>query len=773
MNMMVIGAWDAEARRERYANMLHQQTGTDVVRLVENDLLEIALEARPAFIRECVPDAIIRLAPASTLRAFLPPNDRVRLALSEADTGNVSRELLEEAATAVAALPVGSTPRTAFWNGAIKHVQYQGLLWDHAPDWRCADLRAAAQARDVGATRLQTPSIMRRRSSTPPDPESRGASSASDRWRQIDWQAKLQRQPLRAVISDATAMIYRIRDERDRSCCVRMLPASVLLDVEAISLLRLLSEDDKAEVYCSLVTGPALTTSELRRFLEYLRALRIDRAIRVWLDAVARSPHRDRLEREIPDGIAREMLRRAHAQYLKHLEQVTPYPLPCFVSFEAQQMCHQLSDDDRRLADLWAGREASEFERAKMLSARMAELATKRYYEGLGHAVADVAISQVRGASSAWKTHDLLLDGEQAVDVKNARTTINSKGGYSEHALPRFKQDRDGTDVVITGVRSPYLTLDQLHLQKEIYFLAATILVLGECSRVELEALRETFVSEQLHDITFERPDQHARGVQEFLPPWVFSSPRRFDDIPSVLQYRSSIARVLEHDAPDRQALARLGLNPLPLYLQHGATLPAGWVEDLSEWAGFVAHRLTHHIRGSLPRLFLTLLTDFLDAVQTDRTGYTPAHYRAFLFPTTSTTPQLQPSWKTIPFGIFDPLESVESLVVSLERLWEHRATSRLSDFVEFQLTGSGLLRGRRRDHQARITLLAYCGGWIQKRGRCGNSPLILGEHQSCAECCYLVCDACGHCSERCEARVRRQESTAPPGDPSVAEWPP
>ena len=47
-------------------------------------------------------------------------------------------------------------------------------------------------------------------------------------------------------------------------------------------------------------------------------------------------------------------------------------------------------------------------------------------------------------------------------------------------------------------------------------------------------------------------------------------------------------------------------------------------------------------------------------------------------------------------------------------------------------------------------TLLAYCGGRIERKGPCGYKPLIKGPHETCNVCNHIICPKCNFCKKGC-----------------------
>ena len=102
--------------------------------------------------------------------------------------------------------------------------------------------------------------------------------------------------------------------------------------------------------------------------------------------------------------------------------------------------------------------EIGSYHASRLISARLAERCAAIFYEGLGDVVTDTSIEQLKNVTQGdWRDFD--LDVGYPVDVKNSRSTLNGRHHYSEHAVPKFKQDRmGGQDVRIVGIRSPYVS---------------------------------------------------------------------------------------------------------------------------------------------------------------------------------------------------------------------------------------------------------------------------------------------------------------------------
>ena len=79
-----------------------------------------------------------------------------------------------------------------------------------------------------------------------------------------------------------------------------------------------------------------------------------------------------------------------------------------------------IDPSDMQLCAQWAPEgwdNCSEYEKAKQLTARIAEKAALLFYRSLGCEVQDVALSQITGPGEDWKHFDILAD-DRLVDVK-------------------------------------------------------------------------------------------------------------------------------------------------------------------------------------------------------------------------------------------------------------------------------------------------------------------------------------------------------------------
>ena len=152
--------------------------------------------------------------------------------------------------------------------------------------------------------------------------------------------------------------------------------------------------------------------------------------------------------------------------------------------------------------------------------------------------------------------------------------------------------------------------------------------------------------------------------------------------------------------------------------------------------------------RPRLARLFLLLLSDFLSKLQESHVEtYEPIAYPRLLFEDGGPSESRR---RRRPLGIEDPLGTIRTLCESLQQLWNNREHLELSRFKQYRLSGGGILQGREVRGRPWETVLSYCGGRVEGKGRCGYAPLILGIESQCPVCRKLVCQHCGYCSESC-----------------------
>jgi len=443
-----------------------------------------------------------------------------------------------------------------------------------------------------------------------------------------------------------------------------------------------------------------------------------------------------------PATIKKPILEEYFSNFIKPIANFKLYP-KCTLTWSPKSVYGQhISETDIALAELWmSGKKDNIFDKARMVSARCAELVSMQFYRELGYTTVDISATQLHHHSNDWKLYDILLDDKIAIDVKNSRTPIHSER-YVEHCIPRFKENRSHHEIIIAGVISPYLSWNYM-TENDISFPIAPIKFIGETTLSKIQELEQLFCRDNIKITIYSN---------FIVPPWVFDYPSHFYNHQAECH---KLLRGLEL-LPTVEELNILNINPIPYFLAAGANLPSIWNNLLSEWQHDFYNRL-HSIRKkgriSLPTLFLSILTHFLEMIHQD--NYDPKGYINLIFNHNPSDKE-----KEFPLGIYDSLKITDKFCSTLSTLWKYNNESKLHEFVYFRFAGLGLLQGKRQNSNKLETILAYCGGWIEEKGKCGNNPLVIGVHKNCPECGKLICSLCGFCSDNCSAFILRKEES-------------
>lgn len=403
--------------------------------------------------------------------------------------------------------------------------------------------------------------------------------------------------------------------------------------------------------------------------------------------------------------------------------------------------------------EFWAGVcSVEKYSRCLVYSARTAELAALSYYRALGHIVEDVSAQQLEGKSKDWVTFDIRASN-RCIDVKNARQALHGPGHFVKHCVPRFKTDRTSLqDVAILGVLSDYRSSPDDYVKS-----LQTVTVLGEVTIQDLRGiyrwararfgngldLEGLWKPQYVSGWLFEYPDEHYVGRSSAIQA-VQPQLRRMKDagctgneVPGwmlVLCKADSVIAEFEMDEARRVLVNELraiqiavGLNRRSLYVYAmGLTL-----ECLSHKTapGEILARLLSILKIGMP-------------------------------------------WgsESTLLGLRDPQSYVEHLIETLTEIGQ-AAIERGLELTGFKLTHPAILLGIESSGRT-STLLAYCGGWQSQpfKAQCGNAPLTLARHSSCAVCGHLICDNCGHCANNCPACQTRQEKIVEASSNSSAE---
>lgn len=386
----------------------------------------------------------------------------------------------------------------------------------------------------------------------------------------------------------------------------------------------------------------------------------------------------------------------------------------------------ELKNDDVRLAKNWTDDFSILFNKSQMLSARLAEKAAKKFYESLGYKVDDISIQQLsENNDGSWKTHDLSINGNKSVDVKNARTPLHNDKIYVEHTVRKFKQDRNNRDVVIAGVLSKYI-VDYFNVYDKS---KDSIIFLGEITRNEIDKLEKYFCK---NNVDIEITNLTA------IPPYLFDYPEEF--YKDIINLREKLKSYLNNINENTIKYFEFkNINLIAVHLIAGMDLPDILKSQLTHHEKSLYEKIlkiSKYKRISLPELYLTVLTDFLDKALTQQLDDS-VNYKKLLEINYSNFLSIQ-----------DPLGLLNILCSTLKKLVENKESLQiLKDFDYFKFSSIGILRGRNKNDKKMTTLFAYCGGWIEGKGKCGHNHLIYGKEKTC-EHGYLICpeENCGYC---------------------------
>lgn len=479
---------------------------------------------------------------------------------------------------------------------------------------------------------------------------------------------------------------------------------------------------------------------------------------------------KDRLLAIAPDSVKSRFYKQHFSAFRESLNGLFSSITDANTTLRADDVYRDLDERDVEIAKEWAGKD-NDAVMAKMLSARAAEKATRKFYEAVGATVEDVSIRQLERQSTEWTTHDLLVDSSIPVDVKNARRPVSRANFYVEHTIPRFKLDRRNKHVRIAGVLSPYLQLDYIQNPSKAGFEIEDLIFLGETSRNKIDQLISAFGSN-----TFEV----TRVDERTVPNWVFAYPyawyRVFSD--NIRHFVGGCGwpdgNEWKYVLSDSEQMAAI-----PALCVTGKPLPAVISSRLAAWQTNFYSRLQSLIGNvpEMPVIFFAVLTDFLQRLKDGETDFSPDGYKTLLFVTSS---RINPGHSvSYPLGAIDPLGLVNGLVQTLSTLWKNRGDLNLDRFTNFRFSGLGILQGRERERNVWNTIIAYCGGTAYRmddsgnvvlgpdgkpvgvNGKCGNFPLVIGDSATCPTCGKLICKKCGFCCPPCQDRLFAERAKA------------
>ncbi|AZB71476.1 hypothetical protein [Synechococcus elongatus] len=429
------------------------------------------------------------------------------------------------------------------------------------------------------------------------------------------------------------------------------------------------------------------------------------------------------------------------------------YPYSQYISNNYRNL-YDFDSNDKELADLWGNRTRIDFEKAKMLSARGAEKLVQYFYRNLGSNVEDLAIHQINNKSIEWKKADICISQNnlsKLIDIKNSRQTINSDI-YSEFCIPEFKKNR-GKDVVIAAVLSPYLKLEFMN-SDGAPFKIQDPQYLGELSNSQLQSLNQDFRNDII------RLDMTRTDPKTYLPPWLFDYCSTFYQ--EQINIATQFLDLHEDEIPSYDDLLILNKNQIdyyiPIFIYANRSIPASWQDNVPSWKQTFIQLLYRSNKESLklPHIFIAILRHFLIMLSTNNNSYHPNQLLYFLNLNKAVSGN-----DINPLKIYYPLNIVSEFCQTLSTVWNNKNRLKLTGFKIFKFDGKGLLTGKfsEKDYHP-TTILAFCGGTIQGKGKCGYSPLIIGKDVNCHYCGKLICpkNDCGYCSYNCIGHKERNQ---------------
>ena len=466
----------------------------------------------------------------------------------------------------------------------------------------------------------------------------------------------------------------------DRAGLLNLLGSPTLLRQEAFALRTILPRHLHLKI---LATLSSLTAHHQ----EALSALRepehkeYDESI-FWNTFPPKHP-KDPFYPHAPEWLKGQICRTCYADFLIRWSTLFYHLANVSTRLDAAPVYDSLTQSDRELAALWAGKDATEGALTRMLSARAAETAAMTFYRDRGCDVEDVAIGQISQKGQEWRTYDLLIDGTVAIDVKNSRRTRNNATFYVEHTVPKFKLDRLNRNVRIAGVLSPYVNLDDINKPGSAIFGIAQIVYLGETHADHFEKLVQAFQTPAF---------SLDRGRSRTVPNWLFDFPAFW-----YKDYTASVRALIDDCAWPQEDEWQYTLggdeieDALQKFFAIGIDPPEALITRSNDWKAefYVRLRKSLETLPRLPAIYLMVMRDFTERLSEPSLGFSPANYKPLLFPTSVK------HWEMIPLGTIDPLCIVKRLIDTLSVLWSKREFLQLGSLVTFRFTGLGILQGK------------------------------------------------------------------------------
>jgi cold shock CspA family protein len=559
----------------------------------------------------------------------------------------------------------------------------------------------------------------------------------------------LQTKPDIEAVEIANNIIINLACEKDKIDFINLISDHLKSRFNARLLREMLPAESRLKIYYMMVANykanELITHNVEEEIINTLTSLPTAKR-ELWLGSNIEGKviYKGFLWKIAPERVKRRIIEEKFGSFLSTIKNFNSgYKYEDTVTASAKDCYSNLDQKDWQLARQWISSENQNNQhiQAQMLSARAAEKFAIKFYQSLGYTVEDVSLQQISSNSRDWCNYDLLLNDSISIDIKNSRTDVNNKKGYSKFCVPKFKQNRSNNEVIIAGVLSPYLKLEDIEFPAKAD--SPPLIFMGEIKNSELDSIKKYF-SRYFHSIKIPKT-----SGENYLPPWCFDYKAKVFytyQKEAIWQFK----KLTSSDLPDWDELQLLKINPIPLCIAAKISLPSQWKSYLSNWQqSFISEcQKIPSERISLPYLFLSLLSHFLDMLRFNEGSFHPEKYNKLLY---------SEEYKSYPLGIYDPLNIIKEFCKTLSLLWDNRYESRITEFKIFDFDGRGLLRGKKDSSERLVTIIAYCGGSVEKKGKCGFTPLILGKHKPCPNCGKLICPKCNYCSDNCKQRLERQ----------------
>ncbi|CAN5380396.1 hypothetical protein BH10PSE3_BH10PSE3_07610 [soil metagenome] len=204
---------------------------------------------------------------------------------------------------------------------------------------------------------------------------------------------------LETLIAGAKVVFLPTTDRRGKAAATSVRVLSEMPDADLVALL-VEAKDLSAEDALNIAAIRGVIAPCENEVLQAVRALSgiapSPRALeQFWVKFPPTSP-RDPFFDCAPMAAKSKIFKQLYAPLLSRLRTLFKSVNEVTYSLKADAEYSDLTEDDRRLAAYWADGQ-NEAVLAKMLSARAAEKAARKFYEGVSTTVADISITQLEG----------------------------------------------------------------------------------------------------------------------------------------------------------------------------------------------------------------------------------------------------------------------------------------------------------------------------------------------------------------------------------------